>query len=82
MTRARKHVAIICDSSTVSNNKFLLRFLQHIREKGLVRHMDIKTTSGNMPSTTITRGNTIDGDGNGNGNVSANKDEKMQRSRN
>eukprot|EP00250_Pteridium_aquilinum_P011366 c20015_g1_i1 orf=369-3419(-) len=40
VTRARKHVAVVCDSSTISNNKFLLRLLQHIRQNGVVRHVE------------------------------------------
>ncbi|KAH7352248.1 hypothetical protein KP509_19G036700 [Ceratopteris richardii] len=41
ITRARKHVAIVCDSSTISNNKFLLRLLLHIRQQGVVRHIEV-----------------------------------------
>ncbi|BBN06661.1 hypothetical protein MPTK1_3g22970 [Marchantia polymorpha subsp. ruderalis] len=37
ITRARKHVAIICDSSTVSRNSFLRKLLQYIRHNGEVR---------------------------------------------
>ncbi len=37
VTRARKHVAIVCDSSTVGRNAFLQRLLQHIRLMGEVR---------------------------------------------
>lgn len=40
ITRARKHVALVCDSSTVSHNKFLLRLLQHIRQNGVVRSVE------------------------------------------
>ncbi|MCO5607722.1 hypothetical protein L7F22_061921 [Adiantum nelumboides] len=39
ITRARKHVAVVCDSSTISNNKFLLRLLLHIRQNGVVHHV-------------------------------------------
>ncbi|KAK4384725.1 DNA-binding protein SMUBP-2 [Sesamum angolense] len=34
ITRARKHVAIICDSSTICHNTFLARLLRHIRYFG------------------------------------------------
>lgn len=37
VTRARMHVAVICDSSTVGRNPFLLRLLQHIKRRGEVR---------------------------------------------
>lgn len=37
VTRARKHVTIVCDSTTVSRNSFLQRLLQHIRRFGEVR---------------------------------------------
>ena len=74
VTRARKHVAIVCDSSTVSNNKFLLRFLQHIRKRGVVRHVDIESASGYMmtSSTAVTANN---------GDVVAAKNDIRQRSR-
>ncbi|KAL2633676.1 hypothetical protein R1flu_005155 [Riccia fluitans] len=32
ITRARKHVAIVCDSTTVSRNSFLRKLLQYIRQ--------------------------------------------------
>lgn len=38
ITRARKHVAIVCDSSTICHNTFLARLLRHIRHFGQVRH--------------------------------------------
>ncbi|KAL3694099.1 hypothetical protein R1sor_007750 [Riccia sorocarpa] len=37
ITRARKHVAIVCDSTTVSRNSFLRRLLHYIRQNGMVR---------------------------------------------
>ncbi|KAG0616875.1 hypothetical protein M758_5G148200 [Ceratodon purpureus] len=37
VTRARKHVTIVCDSTTVSRNLYLQRLLQHIRQFGTVR---------------------------------------------
>lgn len=53
ITRARKHVAVVCDSSTISNNKFLLRLLQHIRQNGLVRPVD---TGDQVPSKPLLGG--------------------------
>ncbi|XP_021725873.1 DNA-binding protein SMUBP-2-like [Chenopodium quinoa] len=38
ITRARKHVAIVCDSSTICHNTFLARLLRHIRYSGRVKH--------------------------------------------
>eukprot|EP01018_Ginkgo_biloba_P007718 Gb_07655 [translate_table: standard] len=38
ITRARKHVAVVCDSSTICHNTFLARLLRHIRHFGRVRH--------------------------------------------
>ncbi|WCJ27721.1 P-loop containing nucleoside triphosphate hydrolases superfamily protein [Euphorbia peplus] len=40
ITRARKHVAIVCDSSTICHNTFLARLLRHIRYSGRVKHAD------------------------------------------
>ncbi|XP_073016328.1 DNA polymerase alpha-associated DNA helicase A-like [Primulina eburnea] len=40
ITRARKHVAIVCDSSTICHNPFLARLLRHIRYYGRVKHAD------------------------------------------
>ncbi|KAG9132267.1 hypothetical protein Leryth_026296 [Lithospermum erythrorhizon] len=40
ITRARKHVAIVCDSSTICHNTFLARLLRHIRYVGRVKHAD------------------------------------------
>eukprot|EP00897_Mesotaenium_endlicherianum_P006114 jgi/Mesen1/5530/ME000279S04740 len=37
ITRARCHVAVVCDSTTVSRNPFLRRLLQHIRQRGEIR---------------------------------------------
>ncbi|KAE9617686.1 putative hydrolase [Lupinus albus] len=40
ITRARKHVAVVCDSSTISQNTFLARLLRHIRHFGRVKHVE------------------------------------------
>lgn len=40
ITRARRHVALVCDSSTICNNAFLARLLRHIRQHGQVRHVE------------------------------------------
>ncbi|KAL3521778.1 hypothetical protein ACH5RR_019927 [Cinchona calisaya] len=40
ITRARKHVAVICDSSTICHNPFLARLLRHIRYFGRVKHTE------------------------------------------
>ncbi|CAO2832276.1 unnamed protein product [Amaranthus hypochondriacus] len=40
ITRARKHVAIVCDSSTICHNTFLARLLRHIRYFGRVKYAD------------------------------------------
>ncbi|XP_047337453.1 DNA-binding protein SMUBP-2 isoform X1 [Impatiens glandulifera] len=40
ITRARKHVAVICDSSTICHNTFLARLLRHIRHNGRVKHAE------------------------------------------
>ncbi|KAK4433163.1 DNA-binding protein SMUBP-2 [Sesamum alatum] len=40
ITRARKHLAIICDSSTICHNTFLARLLRHIRYFGRVKHAE------------------------------------------
>ncbi|KAF0914900.1 hypothetical protein E2562_032816 [Oryza meyeriana var. granulata] len=40
ITRARRHVALVCDSSTICNNAFLARLLRHIRQHGEVRHVE------------------------------------------
>ncbi|CAM0950709.1 unnamed protein product [Alopecurus aequalis] len=40
ITRARRHVALVCDSSTICNNAFLGRLLLHIRQHGQVRHVE------------------------------------------
>nr|DBA17390.1 TPA: hypothetical protein GDO54_002844 [Pyxicephalus adspersus] len=37
VTRARRHVSVICDSHTVSNNKFLKELVTYFNEKGEVR---------------------------------------------
>ncbi|MQL98023.1 hypothetical protein Taro_030717 [Colocasia esculenta] len=40
ITRARKHVAVVCDSSTICHNTFLARLLRHIRRCGRVKHAE------------------------------------------
>ncbi|XP_047179066.1 DNA-binding protein SMUBP-2 [Vigna umbellata] len=40
ITRARKHVALVCDSSTICHNTFLARLLRHIRHFGRVKHAE------------------------------------------
>ncbi|TVU10866.1 hypothetical protein EJB05_44419 [Eragrostis curvula] len=40
ITRARSHVAVVCDSSTICKNAFLARLLLHIRQHGQVRHVE------------------------------------------
>lgn len=40
ITRARKHVAVVCDSSTICHNTFLARLLRHIRHHGRVKHAE------------------------------------------
>lgn len=40
ITRARKHVAVVCDSSTICHNPFLARLLRHIRYFGRVKHTE------------------------------------------
>ncbi|RLM74013.1 hypothetical protein C2845_PM15G03420 [Panicum miliaceum] len=40
ITRARSHVAVVCDSSTIRNNAFLARLLRHIQQHGQVRHVE------------------------------------------
>ncbi|XP_020690842.2 DNA-binding protein SMUBP-2 isoform X2 [Dendrobium catenatum] len=40
ITRARKHVAVVCDSSTICHNSFLARLLRHIRRFGRVKHAE------------------------------------------
>lgn len=40
ITRARRHVVLVCDSSTICNNAFLARLLRHIRLNGQVRHVE------------------------------------------
>ncbi|OVA05581.1 AAA+ ATPase domain [Macleaya cordata] len=46
ITRARKHVAVVCDSSTICHNTFLARLLRHIRHFGRVKHADPGTFGG------------------------------------
>ncbi|XP_015069712.1 DNA-binding protein SMUBP-2 [Solanum pennellii] len=40
ITRARKHVAVVCDSSTICHNTYLARLLRHIRYVGKVKHVE------------------------------------------
>ncbi|KAF5735286.1 P-loop containing nucleoside triphosphate hydrolases superfamily protein isoform 1 [Tripterygium wilfordii] len=40
ITRARKLVAVVCDSSTICHNTFLARLLRHIRYFGRVKHAE------------------------------------------
>lgn len=40
ITRARKHVAVVCDSSTICHNTFLARLLRHIRYFGRVKQAE------------------------------------------
>ncbi|KAI3705941.1 hypothetical protein L1987_76190 [Smallanthus sonchifolius] len=40
ITRARKHVSVVCDSSTICHNTFLARLLRHIRYFGRVKHAE------------------------------------------
>lgn len=51
VTRAQKHVTIVCDSSTVSRNVFLQRLLQHIRQFGEVRCAQQVDKSPSLPPT-------------------------------
>ncbi|CAL1361907.1 unnamed protein product [Linum trigynum] len=46
ITRARKHVAVVCDSSTICHNSFLARLLRHIRYFGRVKHAEPGTFGG------------------------------------
>lgn len=46
ITRARKHVTVVCDSSTICHNTFLARLLRHIRYCGRVRHAEPDTFGG------------------------------------
>lgn len=46
ITRARKHVTVVCDSSTICHNTFLARLLRHIRYSGRVRHAEPDTFGG------------------------------------
>ncbi|KAL6633700.1 hypothetical protein ACP70R_026371 [Stipagrostis hirtigluma subsp. patula] len=39
ITRARKHVAVVCDTSTICHSTFLARILRHIRRYGQVKHV-------------------------------------------
>ena len=37
ITRARRHLAVVCDSDTVSNHKFLKAMVDYMTEKGEIR---------------------------------------------
>ena len=39
ITRARRHVTVVCDTSTICHSTFLARLLRHIRRYGLVKHV-------------------------------------------
>ncbi|KAE8669015.1 P-loop containing nucleoside triphosphate hydrolases superfamily protein isoform 2 [Hibiscus syriacus] len=45
-TRARKHVMVVCDSSTIFHNTFLARLLRHIRYVGRVKHAEPSASGG------------------------------------
>ncbi|KAK9142799.1 hypothetical protein Syun_012199 [Stephania yunnanensis] len=51
ITRARKHVTIVCDSSTICHNTFLARLLRHIRRFGRVKHAEPGTFGGSGLNT-------------------------------
>ncbi|KAK9148530.1 hypothetical protein Scep_007287 [Stephania cephalantha] len=51
ITRARKHVTIVCDSSTICHNTFLARLLRHIRHFGRVKHAEPGTFGGSGLNT-------------------------------
>lgn len=51
ITRARKHVALVCDSSTICHNTFLARLLRHIRHVGRVKHAEPGSFGGSGLST-------------------------------
>lgn len=51
ITRARKHVAVVCDSSTICHNTFLARLLRHIRRSGRVKHAEPGSFGGSGLST-------------------------------
>ncbi|XP_062220036.1 uncharacterized protein LOC133919612 [Phragmites australis] len=39
ITRARKHVTVVCDTSTICHSTFLARLHRHIRRYGQVKHV-------------------------------------------
>ncbi|KAK9102802.1 hypothetical protein Sjap_020056 [Stephania japonica] len=51
ITRARKHVTVVCDSSTICHNTFLARLLRHIRHFGRVKHAEPGTFGGSGLNT-------------------------------
>ncbi|GBN17704.1 DNA-binding protein SMUBP-2 [Araneus ventricosus] len=51
ITRAKRHLAVICDSKTVSHHEFLKSFLNYCEEKGEVRTaFQYESEIGNYPS--------------------------------
>ncbi|GIY48193.1 DNA-binding protein SMUBP-2 [Caerostris darwini] len=51
ITRAKRHLAVICDSKTVSHHEFLKLFLNYCEEKGEVRTaFEYEKEIGNYPS--------------------------------
>jgi len=41
VTRARRHVALICDTATLCSDPFLARLVAYFRENGVVVHADL-----------------------------------------
>ena len=41
VTRARRHLALICDVSTMNADPFLASIVSHFRKKGVVRRADL-----------------------------------------
>lgn len=39
ISRAKSHVAVVCDSATVGQNVFIRRLLQHIRRNGVWKNV-------------------------------------------
>jgi hypothetical protein len=37
VTRARRHLVVVCDSDTVSNHEFMAAFIDYVTEEGEVR---------------------------------------------
>jgi ATP-dependent RNA/DNA helicase IGHMBP2 len=40
ITRAKRHVCIVCDTNTMRNSKFLLRMIKYFQEIGLSKTAD------------------------------------------